>query len=54
MQKKETLLNETQALKTKTRLVKEGDILGGETPQEAQAKTVNRKVRRKLLRKRRL
>ncbi len=49
MQKKETLLNETQALKTKTRLVKEGDILGGETPQEAQAKTVNRKVRKKII-----
>ncbi len=49
MEKKERLLNETQALRTKTRQVKDGDVLGGETPQEIQANTVNRKVRKKII-----
>lgn len=44
----EKLLDETQVLKTTKRLVSEGDILGGETPEEVQAKTVNRKVRKKI------
>ena len=48
MEKKETLLDETKALKTKTRLAKEGDVLGGDTPEEIQAKTVNQKVRKKI------
>ncbi len=48
MLKKETLLNETRALKTRTRQAKEGDVVGGETPQEIQAKTVNRGVRKKI------
>lgn len=46
--KKETLLNETSALKTRTRQAKEGDVIGGDTPQEIQAKTVNRGVRKKI------
>ena len=46
--KKETLLNETSALKTRIRQAKEGDVIGGDTPQEIQAKTVNRGVRKKI------
>lgn len=48
MEKKETLLDETKALKTKTRRVNEGDVVGGDTPQEIQAKTVNRNIRKKI------
>ncbi|MCC6411894.1 MAG: polyphosphate kinase 2 [Saprospiraceae bacterium] len=48
MEKKETLLDETKALKTRTRRVNEGDVVGGDTPQEIQAKTVNRNVRKKI------
>ncbi|MBK9104463.1 MAG: polyphosphate kinase 2 [Saprospiraceae bacterium] len=46
--KKETILNETSALKTRIRQAKEGDVIGGDTPQEIQAKTVNRGVRKKI------
>lgn len=42
------MLDETTVLKTKTRLAKEGDVLGGDTPEETQAKTVNQKVHKKI------
>lgn len=48
MENKPELLNETKALKTRKRLVSEGDILGGESQEEVQAITVNRKVRKKI------
>ncbi len=48
MENKQELLNETKALKTRKRLVSDGDIIGGENPQEVQANTVNRKVRKKI------
>ena len=48
MEHQEKLLDETQALKTKKRLVSEGDVLGGDTPEDIQARTVNRKVRKKI------
>lgn len=48
MEAKNTILNETEALKTTTRLASEGDIIGGTTPTDIQAKTVNRKVRAKI------
>lgn len=38
----------TKTSKTDTRLVSEGDIIGGDTPQEVQEKTVNRKVSAKI------
>jgi polyphosphate kinase 2 len=48
MENKPELLDETKALKSRKRLVSDGDITGGETPQEVQANTVNRKVRKKI------
>ena len=48
MAKKRTIVNEEEALKTPTKPVTEGDVVGGETTTEARAKTVNRKIRAKI------
>ncbi|MFN8303401.1 MAG: polyphosphate kinase 2 [Saprospiraceae bacterium] len=45
---KRTLISEEEALKTTTRQAQEGDVIGGDTPVEARAKTVNRRIRAKL------
>ncbi|HRI00154.1 MAG TPA: polyphosphate kinase 2 [Saprospiraceae bacterium] len=41
-------ISEETALKTKTKLVKEGDVISGKTPTEARTNTVKRKIRAKL------
>lgn len=49
MAKKRILVSETAALKnTATKPVNGGDVVGGETPVEARALTVNRKIRKKI------
>ena len=48
MAKKRILVNEEEALKTSTKPMTEGDVVGGETTTEARAKTVNRKIRAKI------
>lgn len=48
MAKKRNTISERAALKTKTRKVSEGDVITGDTPADARAKTVNRKIRAKL------
>ena len=45
---KKTLISEEEALNTTTRQAQEGDVIGGDTPVEARAKTVNRRIRAKL------
>lgn len=51
MEKKSNTLeeiNETTALKTSTRPVDQGDIVGGDTPVEARTRTVNRRIRSRI------
>ena len=48
MGKKKTRISEQEAMKTVTRLVAEGDIKGGETPSEARAETVKKRIRAKI------
>ncbi len=45
---KRTVISEEEALKTTTRQTQEGDVIGGDTPVEARAKTVNRRIRAKI------
>jgi polyphosphate kinase 2 len=48
MARRRTTINEEEALKTVTHEVSEGDVVGGETPAEARAKSVNRRIRAKI------
>lgn len=48
MARRRTIINEEEALKTVTHEVSEGDVVGGETPAEARAKSVNRRIRAKI------
>ena len=45
---RKSIISEETALKTKTKLVKEGDVISGKTPTEARTNTVKRKIRAKL------
>ncbi|MCU0389977.1 MAG: polyphosphate kinase 2 [Thermoflexibacter sp.] len=45
---KENIIDDIKSLETETHLVNEGDIIGGDTPQEIQAKTVKRKISAKI------
>ena len=46
--KKTPIISEEQALKHQSRKTSSGDIITGDTPNEARANTVNRKMRAKL------
>ncbi|MBL7726899.1 MAG: polyphosphate kinase 2 [Dinghuibacter sp.] len=48
MASKKVLIGEKAALKTRTRKIKEGDIIGGSTKEETRANTVNRNIRASL------
>jgi polyphosphate kinase 2 len=48
MTKKNTIISESVALQHEPRKAAEGDIITGDTPAEARAQTVNRKIRAKL------
>jgi polyphosphate kinase len=48
MKRKKSTISESVALKPKSRKVTEGDIITGDTPVEARAQTVNRRIRAKL------
>jgi len=48
MAKKKTRISEQVALRDKSRKVNDGDIITGDTPDEARAHTVNRRLRAKL------
>lgn len=48
MTKKEIITTESEAMKTSTHTVAEGDVVGGATMEEVRTKTVNRKVRAKI------
>ena len=48
MAKKKNIVSEVEAMKTSTKPMNSGDVIGGETLVEARAKTVNRKIRRKI------
>lgn len=45
---KKNLIEEAEVLKTKVRKVAEGDVLAGDTPQEARNNTVKRRIRARL------
>jgi polyphosphate kinase 2 len=48
MARKRIVISEEEALKTDTVVVSAGDVIGGETPVEARAKSVNRRIRSKI------
>lgn len=48
MVKKKIIVSENEAMKTRVRKVAQGDVIEGNTKEEARANTVNRKIRAKL------
>ena len=48
MEEQDVRIDEKKALKTPLRAVNEGDIVGGDTPNEAKEKTVSKRIRAKI------
>lgn len=48
MARKKIIVSEAEALKSVVKPAEEGDVIGGETPVEARAKTINRRIRSRI------